>query len=77
MELTYALAPERWGRGLATEIAAGLVAFASRRGLTDLVAYTEPTNVASRRVMEKTGFSYERELEFHDRSQVLYRRRAG
>lgn len=74
VELTYALAAEQWGRGFATEIATGLVTFASERGLTDLVAYTEPTNLASRRVMEKTGFVYEREIELRGRGQVLYRR---
>ncbi len=34
----------------------------------------EPTNVASRRVMEKVGFVYERDVEHHGRQQVLYRK---
>jgi [ribosomal protein S5]-alanine N-acetyltransferase len=74
VEVGYAVAAERWGRGLATEMAAGLVAHAEGHGLRGLVAYTEPTNAASRRVMEKVGFRYERDVEHHGRPQVLYRR---
>jgi RimJ/RimL family protein N-acetyltransferase len=75
VEVGYALTAGRWGRGLATEMAAGLISHAERVGLVDVVAYTEPSNHASRRVMEKAGFAYEREVEHHGRSQVLYRRR--
>jgi [ribosomal protein S5]-alanine N-acetyltransferase len=76
VEVGYAVAAGRWGRGLATEMAAGLVAHAEEHGLAGLVAYTEPTNAASRRVMEKVGFRYERDVEHHGRPQVLYRRGA-
>jgi [ribosomal protein S5]-alanine N-acetyltransferase len=77
VEVGYAVAAELWGRGLATEIASGLVAYASERGLADLVAYTEPTNRASRHVIEKVGFDYERDVEQHGRPHVLYRRRVA
>ncbi|MGH3023702.1 MAG: GNAT family N-acetyltransferase [Gaiellaceae bacterium] len=77
VEVGYAVAADLWGRGLATEMAEGLVAHAEERGLVGLVAYTEPTNAASRRVMEKIGFRYERDVEHHGRPQVLYRRRSG
>jgi RimJ/RimL family protein N-acetyltransferase len=77
VEVGYAVAADLWGRGLATEMARGLVAHAEAGGLRDLVAYTEPTNAASRRVMEKLGFSHERAVEHHGRPQVLYRRRAA
>ena len=73
VEIGYALAAEMWGRGLGTEIAAWLVGYAAAHGVDDLIAYTEPTNVASRRVMEKVGFVYERDVEHHGRQQVLYR----
>jgi [ribosomal protein S5]-alanine N-acetyltransferase len=75
IEVCYALVPDRWRQGLATEMAAGLVAYAERAGLANLVAYTEPTNAASRRVMDKVGFVYERDVRQHGRAQVLYRRR--
>ena len=70
-------AADLWGRGLATEMASALVEHASVHGLADLVAYTEPANAASRRVMEKAGFAYEREVDHHGRLQVLYRRRSA
>ena len=77
VEVGYAVAAERWGRGLATEMAQGLVAHAEGHGLRGLVAYTERGNAASRRVMEKVGFRYERDVEHHGRPQVLYRRSAA
>jgi ribosomal-protein-alanine N-acetyltransferase len=77
VEVGYAVAADLWGHGLATEMAAGLVAHAEANGVHDLVAYTEPSNAASRRVMEKVGFGYERDVEHHGRAQVLYRRRAA
>jgi [ribosomal protein S5]-alanine N-acetyltransferase len=77
VEVGYALAAHLWGRGLATEMAEALVAHAAEHGHADLVAYTEPTNAASRRVMEKAGFAYERDVEHDGRPQVLYRRRSA
>jgi RimJ/RimL family protein N-acetyltransferase len=74
VEIGYALAAEMWSRGLATEMAAWLVAYATENGIVELVAYTQPTNAASRRVMEKAGFVYDREVEHHGLPQVLYRR---
>lgn len=74
VELLYALMPECWGNGLATEIAAALlrVAFEELR-LPDIVAFTLPTNRASRRVMEKVGCRYERDVIHAHLTHVLYR----
>jgi [ribosomal protein S5]-alanine N-acetyltransferase len=78
VEVAYALVPERWGAGLATEIARALVAVAFERlELPDVVAYTLPTNVASRRVLEKAGLAYEGDVEHAGRTHVLYRRSAA
>jgi RimJ/RimL family protein N-acetyltransferase len=76
VEVGYAVAAGLWGRGYATEMGGGLVAHAEGAGLRNLVAYTEPGNAASRRVMEKVGFRYERAVEHHGRAQVLHRRRS-
>lgn len=75
VEAAWAIAPERWGRGLGTELARAelQVAFA-RLDLLEVVAFTLPDNVASRRVMEKTGFGYEREIVHAGLPHVLYRR---
>ena len=62
VELLYGLVPECWGAGLATEMANRCVAYAFRSTeLTQLDCYTLATNTASRRVMEKVGFRYERD----------------
>jgi ribosomal-protein-alanine N-acetyltransferase len=76
VEAGWAIVPERWGHGLATEVALISVEVAFERlGLLELVAFTTPENVGSRRVMEKAGFVFERELVRHQRPHVLYRRR--
>jgi ribosomal-protein-alanine N-acetyltransferase len=74
VELLYALRPEFWGRGLATEAGGALLGLAfSAASLPSVVAYTLPHNVRSRRVMEKLGFTYEREFPHEDHTRVLYR----
>jgi ribosomal-protein-alanine N-acetyltransferase len=76
VELAYALMPEFWGNGLATEMARALLTIAFEQlALADLVAFTISTNQASRRVMEKVGFTFERELVYGARGllHVLYR----
>ena len=63
VELAYALMAESWGRGLATELSQALLAVAFEHlGLEDLVCFTLTTNRASRRVMEKVGFTFERDV---------------
>ena len=74
IEVGYVVAADLWGNGYATEMADALVVWAAMGGSRNLVAYTEPTNAASRRVLEKVGFRYERDLVQHGRDQVLYRR---
>jgi RimJ/RimL family protein N-acetyltransferase len=77
IELLYGLMPGFWGRGLATEIAvAGLDLGFGPLGLEDLVCFTLADNLASRRVMEKVGFVYERDVVFADLPHVLYRQSA-
>jgi [ribosomal protein S5]-alanine N-acetyltransferase len=76
VEVGYRVAAAWWGRGIATEMASALVGVArDRLGLEEIVALTLPTNLASRRVMEKVGFTYEREVEWAALPHVLYRLR--
>ncbi|HWE08701.1 MAG TPA: GNAT family N-acetyltransferase [Solirubrobacteraceae bacterium] len=77
VEAAWAIVPERWGQGLATELAQASVrvAFESLR-LAEIIAITTPDNVASRRVMEKAGFVYDRDIDHVGLAHVLYRRRA-
>ena len=74
IELGWVIVPERWGQGLATELArASLEVVFGALVLREVIAYTQPDNLASRRVMEKSGFSYEREITFKAQRFVLYR----
>jgi len=75
VEAGWAIVPERWGQGLATELAQACVeAGLDQLGLLAIVAFTLPDNLASRRVMEKTGFAYERAIVHAGFPHVLYRR---
>lgn len=75
IEAGWAIVPERWGQGLATELALTCVEVAfNDLELMRLVAFTLPHNFASRRVMEKAGFGFEREIFHVGLPHVLYRR---
>jgi RimJ/RimL family protein N-acetyltransferase len=74
VELAYALRAECWGQGLATEMAKAILMVGFERlDLTEVVAFTLPTNWASRRVMEKVGFTFERDIVHAGLQHVLYR----
>jgi RimJ/RimL family protein N-acetyltransferase len=73
VEVAWAVMPARWGEGLATELARVSVRLAFERlELAELVAITLPDNTASRRVMEKSGFRYDRDIVHVGLDHVLY-----
>lgn len=56
LELGYALLPEAWGQGLATEAARGVADFVFRITSVDhLIGFTHLDNLGSQRVLEKIG----------------------
>lgn len=58
-EIGYILAPEYWGQGLASELVPPLSQYCFRQsGAPRLVAFTNPDNAASQRVLLKGGFRY-------------------
>jgi RimJ/RimL family protein N-acetyltransferase len=72
-ELGYKLAREYWGKGFATECARGwLEAAFSALGLARVVAFADPDNVASIRVIVKLGMQFERLARFYGMDSVLY-----
>ena len=83
VEIGWRLAPAYWGRGLATEGAQAIVQHAfSDLGLNQLVSFTVPANLRSRRVMEKLGMTHDPADDFDHpglplghslRRHVLYR----
>lgn len=78
VELAYALMAEFWGRGLATEASTAILELALGEGrLPEVVAFTLIANLGSRRVMEKLGFRFEREIDHAGLPHVLYRLNLG
>jgi RimJ/RimL family protein N-acetyltransferase len=85
VEIGWRLSADCWGQGLATEGARRLLRYASERlELKAFVSFTVPSNVRSRRVMEKLGmirneaddFDHPHLPEGHPlRKHVLYRLR--
>lgn len=83
VEVGWRLAPAHWGRGYATEGARRALAFAFEDfGLDEVVSFTVPANLRSRRVMEKLGMTRRPEDDFDHpglpeghplRRHVLYR----
>jgi RimJ/RimL family protein N-acetyltransferase len=85
VEIGWRLAKAYWGRGLATEGAREVLRYSfSGLGLTEIVAFTVPANMPSRRVMEKIGMTHDPADDFDHpslpeghplRRHVLYRMR--
>lgn len=75
VEVGYGFLAPFWNCGYATELARESIAVAfANLQLPDVVSFTLPTNLASRRVMEKSGLVYERDFTWAGRPHVLYRR---
>jgi [ribosomal protein S5]-alanine N-acetyltransferase len=74
VEVAWAVVADRWGEGFATELgAASIRAAFDEHGIDELVSFTLRHNLASRRVMEKLGFTYERDVMHAGDPHVLYR----
>lgn len=74
VEVGYAVLSPFWRRGFATEMArASIEAGFEQLGLPDIVSFTLPHNHGSRRVMEKLGLRYERDIVHAGLPHVLYR----
>lgn len=56
VEIGYSVQPAWRRKGLATEMAAGLLAWAREQGATECVASTAPDNTASQAVLARLGF---------------------
>jgi RimJ/RimL family protein N-acetyltransferase len=76
--LAYAVMPDFWNQGFATEMAqASLYLGFGHLGFSEIGSWTLPVNLASQRLMEKLGFRYERDFEFAGLGHRLYRLVAG
>jgi RimJ/RimL family protein N-acetyltransferase len=72
IELAYHVVPSVWNLGYASEAATAVLAAAWEAGLDQVVAVAMPGNVASRRVMEKLGMSFEGSTRYRDFDVVRY-----
>jgi RimJ/RimL family protein N-acetyltransferase len=75
IEVAYALTRNAWGRGYASEMTQALVEHALERlALPSLVGVVMIEHVASRRVLEKAGFTLEGTVVHAGEPHLLYRR---
>jgi RimJ/RimL family protein N-acetyltransferase len=84
-EIGWRLAAEYWNKGLATEGARAVLRHSfTTLNLPEVVSYTVPSNIGSRRVMEKIGLVHQQSDDFDHpnlpaghplRRHVLYRLR--
>lgn len=73
VEVNYLLAREYWGQGLATESAIALLNYGFETlQLERLVALAMPENLASRRVMEKIGMQWEKNIQLYGLEWVFH-----
>ncbi len=83
VEIGWRLAADHWGHGYATEGARAALVFGwESLGLAEIVSFTVPGNLRSRRVMEKLGMTHDPRDDFDHpllpeghalRRHVLYR----
>ena len=74
VELAYALFPEFWGRGLATDAARACVTIGRDwLGLHSVVGLVRPANEASQRVLQKAALAREREVMHGGQPHLLFR----
>lgn len=76
VEVGYSFRPDVWGQGYATELVAACLDVADNvLQFPELRAFARPENLASRRVLEKSGFEVQRFVPQMER--LLYSRSRG
>jgi RimJ/RimL family protein N-acetyltransferase len=74
VEIGWMLLPAHWGRGYATEAARAALTYGfETAGLEEIVSFTMVENTASRRMMERIGMAYDRDIERAGLPHALYR----
>lgn len=78
VDLGYRLRRDCWGQGLATEAASACLEYGFRSlRLPRIIGLVEPENRASIRVLEKTGFNLDSEVEYRGAVVLRYARPRG
>ena len=71
--LGYLFAERAWGKGFASELLLGYVAWCKQNGVESVVAGVECENIASRRVLEKVGFLLDSSTDEERGDELVYR----
>ena len=73
VEVLYGLAKAYWGRGIVTQAAKAAVLYSFNvANLDKLIAMALPDNLASRRVIEKAGLRYEKQIHIFNLDALYY-----
>ena len=73
VELSYEFLPAIWGIGIASEAVQAVVSYAFHSlGLAGVIAETQVSNRASRRLHERIGSRHDRDLERFGEMQAIY-----
>lgn len=73
VELLYGLAKAYWRRGIATQAAQVAVSYGFNVAkLNKIIAMALPDNLASRRVIEKAGLQYEKQIHIFNLDVLYY-----
>lgn len=72
-EVGYLLSREFWGKGFATEATSAIINFGlTKVGLKEIIGLTHPENIASQRVLEKSGLSFTRSAPYFGMEMFRY-----
>ena len=73
VEVLYGLAKAYWGRGIATQAVKASVRYGFEiANLSRIIVLTLPENLASRRVIEKAGLQYEKQIHIFNLDALYY-----
>ncbi|MEO0842241.1 MAG: GNAT family N-acetyltransferase [Cyanobacteria bacterium J06643_5] len=73
VELLYGLDKTHWGEGIATKAAKSSVKYGFEvANLDRIIALALPENEASKKVIEKTGFKYEKQIHIFNLDGLYY-----
>ena len=65
VDVGYRLLPQYWGQGLATEACAASLEFGFKTlGLNQIIGIVLPENIASIRVLQKSGLQFDKEFDY-------------
>jgi RimJ/RimL family protein N-acetyltransferase len=72
-EVLWALHPDAWGHGYATEVARAALAYGFGTIKLDLIfAITLPDNLASQAVMKRLGLTYRRRVDYREFTDIVW-----